>query len=95
MTFLCIFRATSPILSFIMDFPLIPDDLGDFGDLGDAATTTFSFDEFGLVDESGVGTSSTARVTEAAGTSGRASSHPSRLSRGDPIPIIYNLETHA
>ena len=83
MTFLCIFRAISPILSFIMDFPPILDDLGglgDFGDLRDAATTTFSFDKFGLADEFGAGTSSAAGVTEAVKTSGGASSCPSRLS---------------
>ena len=98
MTFLCIFGVASPISSFIMDFPSIPDDLGglsDFGDLGDAATATFSFDDFSLADETSAGTSSTAKVTETVGTSGGASYHPSRLSRGNPIPIVYNLETHA
>ena len=33
---LYIFGAASPILLFIMDFPPIPDELGDFGDLRDA-----------------------------------------------------------
>ena len=80
MTFLCIFGATSPILLFIMVFSPILDDLGDFGDLGDAAISTFSFEEFGLVDESGAGTSFASGVIEATETDGGASSHPSRLS---------------
>ena len=80
MTFLYIFGAASSISSLIMDFPPIPDDLGDFDDLGDAVIATFSFVEFSLVNESGVGTSSTTRVTKATETSGGASSHPSRLS---------------
>ena len=40
------------------------------------------------------GTSSTVGSVEAAGTSGGSSSRP-RLSRGDPIPVSYSLETHA
>ena len=78
-----------------MDFPPIPDDLGDFGDLGEVATATFSFDEFGLADETSTGTSSTTRVTKATKTNGGASSYSSRLSRGDPILVFYNLKTHA
>ena len=83
MTSLCIFGATSPISSFSMDFPPILDDLGglgdfgDLGDLGDTATATFSFNDFGLVDETGARTSSTAGVIEAIGTSSGASSCPS------------------
>ena len=92
MTFLCIFGVTSLISSFIMDFPPIPDDLGD---LGDVATVTFSFNKFGLADEFSAWTSSAVGVTEAFGIDGGASFHPSRLSRGDPIHVIYNLETHA
>ena len=90
MTSLCIFGATSPISSFSMDFPPILDDLGglgDFGDLGDTATATFSFENFGLADETGAGTSSNAGVTKAVGTSSGDSSRPSRISRGDPTGV--------
>ena len=77
-TFLCIFGATSSILSFIIDFPPIPDNLcglGDFGDLGDTTTTTFAFDDFGLkggeavLRQTGMGTSSTTEVIVFSSTS--------------------------
>ena len=63
-----------------MDFPPIPNDLGglgNFDDLEDTGTATFSFDDFGLEEETGAGTSSATKVTEAARTSGGASSRPS------------------
>ena len=81
-----------------MDFSPIPDDLGglgDFDDLGDASTATFSFENFSLKDETGAGTSSAIGVIKATETSGGASSRPPRFSQGDPIPVIYSLETHA
>ena len=84
-----------------MDFLPIPDDLGDFGDCGGVGTASFSFDNFSLEEgeaifrQTGAGTSSTAGVTEATGTSDGAPSRPPRLSRGDPIYVVYSLETHA
>ena len=78
-----------------MDFPPI---LKDFGSIDGAS---FDFDDFifgtGDVEavQSGVGTSAAVGAIEATRTSGGASSHPPRLSRGDPIPVVYSLETHA
>ena len=82
-----------------MDFPPIPDDLGDdFSDFDGAGVAFFSFEDFDLGDvsfvQTGAGTSFTVGLTEATGTSGGSSSHP-HLSRGDPIPVSYSLETHA
>ena len=75
-----------------MDFPPVPEDLGD--DLG-AGAGSFSLDDLDLDDvsfrQTVAGTSSAAGPS---GVSGGSSSHP-RLSRGDPIPVTYNLETHA
>ena len=75
-----------------MDFPHVPEDLGD--DLG-AGAGSFSLDDFDLDDvsfrQTVAGTSSAAGPLR---VSGGSSSHPG-LSRGDPIPVTYNLETHA
>ena len=75
-----------------MDFPPFPEDLGD--DLG-AGAGSFSLDDLNLDDvsfrQTVAGTSSAAGPS---GVSGGSSSHP-RLSRGDPIPVTYNLEAHA
>ena len=65
-----------------MDFPPIPDYLGDFGDCNAVGTASFSFDDFdveggeAVFKQTGAWTSSTARVTKAAETIGEASSHP-------------------
>ena len=76
-----------------MDFPHVPEDLGD--GLGGGA---FSFEDFDLGDTSFpqaiAETSSAAGPSEATGVSGGSSSHPC-LSRGDPIPVSYSLETQA
>ena len=51
--------------------------------------------------QSSVGTFIIAGAIEAAGTSGEAASssqsdsHPPRISWGDPILVVYSLETHA
>ena len=87
-----------------MNFPSIPEDF----DSMDGASFDFDNFIFGTGDaeamQSGVRTSTTIGATETAGNSSGAPSHPSsfrsnsnppRLSRGDPILIIYSLETHA
>ena len=78
-----------------MDFPHVPEDLGD--DLG-AGAASFSFEDFDLDDvsfpQAVARTSSAAGPSGATGVSGGSSSRP-RLSRGDPIPVSYSLETHA
>ena len=78
-----------------MDFPPIPEDLGD--DLG-AGAGSFSLDDLDLDDvsfrQTVAGTSSAAGPSGTTGVSGGSSSCP-RLSRGDPIPITYSLETYA
>ena len=68
---------------------------------------SFDFDDFlyGTGDAKAVQfdaeTYDAAGVIEAAGTSNgapsssRSDSRPPRLSQGDPIPIVYSLETHA
>ena len=92
--FLC-FSSVSFCFSAVMDFPHVPKDLGD--DLG-AGASSFSFEDFDLDDmsfpQAVARTSSTAGPLGAIGVSGGSSSHP-RLSRGDPIPVTYSLETHA
>ena len=75
-----------------MDFPHVPEDLGD--DLG-AGAGSFSLDDFDLDDVSFRQTvAGTSAAAGPSGVSGRSSSHP-HLSRGDPVPVTYNLETHA
>ena len=75
-----------------MDFPHVPEDLGD--DLG-AGAGSFSLDDFDLDDVSFRRTvAGTSSATGPSGVSGGSSSHP-YLSRGDPVPVTYNLETHA
>ena len=39
---------------YIMDFPPILDDLGDFSDYDSVGTTSFSFNDFGLEEGEGV-----------------------------------------
>ena len=89
--FLC-FSAVFFCYSTVMDFPPVLEDLGD--DLG-AGAGSFSLDDLDLDDASFrqtvVGTFS---VVGPSGVSGGSSSHP-HLFRGDPIPVTYNLETHA
>ena len=78
-----------------MDFPPVPKDLGD--DFG-AGASSFSLDDLDLDDvsfrQTVAGTSSAAGPSGTTGVSGGSSSHPC-LSRGDPIPVTYSLETHA
>ena len=86
------FSAIFFYFSAVMDFPHVPEDLGD--DLG-AGAGSFSLDDFNLDDASFRQT--VAETSSAAGpsrVSGGSSSYP-RLPRGDPIPVTYNLETHA
>ena len=79
-----------------MDFPHVPEDLGD--DFDGAVAASFSFEDFDLGDvsfpQAVAGTSSGAGPLEATRVSGGSSSRP-RLSRGDLIPVTYSLETHA
>ena len=78
-----------------MDFPPVPEDLGD--DLG-AGAGSFSLDDLDFDDSSFqqpvAGASSAAGPSGTTGVSGGSSSHP-RPPRGDPIPVTYSLETHA
>ena len=78
-----------------MDFSHVVEDLAD--DLG-VGVASFSFKDFDLADvsfpQAVVGTSSTAGPSGATRVSGGSSSHPP-LSRGDPIPVVHTLETHA
>ena len=93
--FLCFLLFVS-IFFAVMDFPPIPDDLGD--DFGGASAASFFIEDFNLGDvsftQTVVGTSSAVGPSRAAGTSSGSSSRP-RLSRGDPIPVVHSLETHA
>ena len=79
-----------------MDFPHVPEDLGD--DFGGVGAASFSFEDFHLGDVSFpqtiAGTSFVVGPSGANGVSGGSSSH-SCLSRGDPIPVVHSLETHA
>ena len=85
------FFTVSFCYSAVMEFPLIPEDLGD--DLG-AGAGSFSLDDFDLDDVSFRQTVAGTSAAGPSGVSGGSSSHPC-LSRGDPIPVTYNLETHA
>ena len=93
--FLLLFLYFSAVLvcySTVMDFLPVLEDLGD--DLG-AGAGSFSLDDLDLDDV--LFRQTVAWTSSAAGPSGvsdGSSSHP-HLSRGDPIPVTYNLETHA
>ena len=78
-----------------MDFPPVPEDLGD--DLG-AGVGSFSHDDLDFDDvsfrQTVAGTSSAAGPSGTTRVSGGSSSHPC-LSRGDPILVVHSLETYA
>ena len=52
LSYFYVFKAFSLLLfyfsHYIMDFPPILDDLGDFSDYDSVGTTSFSFNDFGL-----------------------------------------------